>query len=76
MRRAPFVLSTEVGWMIYDYVEGGSAPRCGGDGEALVFPDRDAARRFIGLAPGRRLAAPAPAGDLDREVEGSDVGRA
>ena len=69
--RKPFILSTEVGWMIYDYVDGGSTCRCGGDGEALVFPDRDAAREFLGLAPGRRHIEEF---SCSEDIGGGDVG--
>ena len=55
MRRAPFILSHGDGWLIYDYAKGGSRFRRDGDGNPLVFPSRDAARGFLGLAPGRRL---------------------
>ena len=51
--RKPVILSDGNGWLIYDHVGGGSASRCV-DGKLLIFPSRDAARRFLGLAPGRR----------------------
>ena len=54
MRRKPFILSVEGGWMIYDYGGGVSAQRRDGDGNPLLFSSRDEARRFLGLAPGRR----------------------
>ena len=54
MRRAPFILSDGKGWLIYDYAPGCSMYRRDGDGNALVFSSRDAAREFLGLAPGRR----------------------
>ena len=55
MRRKPFVLSDGKGWLIYDYVEGGySTYRRDRDGAPLAFSSRDAAREFLGLAPGRR----------------------
>ena len=55
MRKKPFVLPVDGGWLIYDYGGGVSAQRRDGDGNPLVFPSRDAARRFLGLAPGRRV---------------------
>ena len=55
MLRKPFILVGDKGWLIYDYAKVGSRFRRDGDGNPLAFPSRDAARRFLGLAPGRRV---------------------